>query len=112
MPSVHIKAKIAERESSTNIAMCVTYNTMWNGLPEDLRSTTFFKGFSIQSGGNFVSANMIIQVMGSFKVLFSYFCMSSYFFSFLLSTSFLLGLLFIFYYFFSCSEILAFTARM
>ena len=71
MPSVHIKAKIAERKSSTNIAMCVTYNTMWNGLPEDLRSTTFFKGFSIQSGGNLVSANMIIQVLGSFKTYYS-----------------------------------------
>ena len=71
MPSVHIKAKIAERKSSTNIAMCVIYNTMWNGLPEDLRSTTFFKGFSIQSGGNLVSANMIIQVMGSFKTYYS-----------------------------------------
>ena len=63
---------------------------MWNGLHEDLRSTTFFKEFAIQSGGNFVSANIIIQVMGSFKTYFSstsvfplfFFFSSFYFLSF------------------------------
>ena len=63
---------------------------MWNGLPEDLRSTIFFKEFPVQSGGNFVSANVIIQVMGSFKTYFSrtsvfplfFFFSSFYFLSF------------------------------
>ena len=34
--------------------------TIWNGLPEDLRSMT---GVQIQSAANFVSANVIIQVI-------------------------------------------------
>lgn len=39
--------------------------TIWNRLPEDVRSTTFFKEVKIQKAANFAPADMIIQVIGS-----------------------------------------------